>query len=727
MRGVIRQKAGACATALLAGSALTLLTGAAPAGAAPGAGTAPGTGSAWTIQKSPDVTLPTGQINAVSCWSARACTAVGNDQTRTGRDITLAEAWHGTSWKVQRTPDPAGGSPGFTGVSCPAAGFCAAVGSYSNPRTLLGTPFAEVWNGRSWTSVPVPVPAGAPSAALSGVSCVSADFCAAVGSAVNSSGTQLYFAESWNGTAWRIQPVPSPSGAPFAVLNGVSCVSATFCAAVGAFPATAVLWNGTAWQLSAMPSGAGVGAVSCASADFCEAVGGTRATAWNGSTWTAQPVPIPAGATSAVLYGVSCATAGFCAAMGSDGAGSPSLTLGETWNGTSWSVQSTPDPAGAAYAAFRGVSCAAAGNCEAAGYFELSEHNQVLRPMAEAWNGTSWQAQQVVRRDGPVASDLSAVSCVSARFCEAVGTHADSVGGTVGLAEVRHGTSWSIQPTPDPARMTSVRLTLNGVSCVSRHFCEAVGYSAGGRPGAGGEEWTGSAWQPQAIPGSAYLTAVSCVSADFCAAVGGNGGADTWNGTTWSAVAPPPGFSSLTSVSCTSPDFCEATGPGPAGEEAAAWNGTSWSAQATPAPAGGNSLGLTAVSCAAAASCEAVGSYNLQSTGQAVILAEAWNGSAWSVQPTPDPTASLGSYLRAVSCTSAASCAAVGEFSRSTPYLALVETWNGTAWSLGSAADQPGAGQNVLNGVSCVPGGCTAAGDTNDAAGAAATLVETGG
>ena len=63
----------------------------------------------------------------------------------------------------------------------------------------------------------------------------------------------------------------------------------------------------------------------------------------------------------------------------------------------------------------------------------------------------------------------------------------------------------------------------------------------------------------------------------------------------------------------------------------------------------------------------------------------AWT--AWTIQPTLDPTAAEGSVLNAVSCTSATSCTAVGQYNSGDVTNAgalqtLVEVWDGTTWSL---------------------------------------------
>jgi hypothetical protein len=68
---------------------------------------------------------------------------------------------------------------------------------------------------------------------LNGVSCVSADACTAVG-AVSPNGTALSTViESWNGTRWSV--VPSLNPAMGGGLSGVSCVSPDFCMAAGFF------------------------------------------------------------------------------------------------------------------------------------------------------------------------------------------------------------------------------------------------------------------------------------------------------------------------------------------------------------------------------------------------------------------------------------------------------------------------------------------------------------
>jgi hypothetical protein len=65
--------------------------------------------------------------------------------------------------------------------------------------------------------------------------------------------------------------------------------------------------------------------VSCVSAAFCQAISGEEAVTWNGTSWSAEPLPAVtdgsytpnSGAGNNELNRVSCVTAGSCVAVGS--------------------------------------------------------------------------------------------------------------------------------------------------------------------------------------------------------------------------------------------------------------------------------------------------------------------------------------------------------------------------------------------------------------------------
>jgi hypothetical protein len=145
----------------------------------------------------------------------------------------LAETWNGTSWSVEATPNPSGAEQSnFTGVSCTSASACTAVGDYTDDSGTRDT-LAEAWNGTSWSIQATPNPTGAEGSILAGVSCTSANACTAVGDYADSSGIQDTLAEVWDGTSWSVQTTPDPSGGQLSTLSGVACTTADGCTAVG--------------------------------------------------------------------------------------------------------------------------------------------------------------------------------------------------------------------------------------------------------------------------------------------------------------------------------------------------------------------------------------------------------------------------------------------------------------------------------------------------------------
>ena len=79
---------------------------------------------------------------------------------------------------------------------------------------------------------------------------------------------------------------------------------------------------------------------------------------------------------------------------------------------------------------------------------------------------------------------------------------------------------------------------------------------------------------------------------------------------------------------------------------------TSWAVQATPVPTHTNEAQLLGMSCLSAASCTAVG-YSINNSGTHLPLIESWNGTAWTVVPAPAPPGASSTLLESVSCMSA--------------------------------------------------------------------------
>ncbi len=212
--------------------------------------------------------------------------------------------------------------------------------------------------------------------------------------------------------------------------------------------------------------------VSCSSATACTAVGEydassgymTLVESWNGTTWSIQPSPNPTEAESSSLKGVSCTSATVCTAVGWSRSEENLTMLAERWNGAEWSIQSTPTASGDALSR---ISCTTT-SCIAVG------EDSSGRAVAASWNGAEWSIQKTVTPTGTEETALFDVSCTSASSCTAVGAYSNPSGARVTLAEHWDGTAWSLQMAPNPGG--SLSSGLDGVSCASVVSCAAVGH-----------------------------------------------------------------------------------------------------------------------------------------------------------------------------------------------------------------------------------------------------------
>jgi hypothetical protein len=193
--------------------------------------------------------------------------------------------------------------------------------------------------------------------------------------------------------------------------------------------------------------------------------------------------------------------------------------------------------------------------------------------------------------------------------------------------------------------------------------------------------------------------------------------------TAWSVTptgSNPNSF--LSGVSCPTSTMCMAVGGAAGSAIAAVWDGSSWSVVPTPTPSGGdffNGYGLSSVSCIGPTSCQAVGNLDF-STGHTEPLIESWDGTSWTILPTPtfSPPQYIGGSLVSISCDSTTSCVAVGALRNNVGsgklLSSLVMTWDGSTWSTTPAVD-PGLGNDVMDGVACTsPTSCMAVGNWTD-------------
>ena len=330
-----------------------------------------------------------------------------------------------------------------------------------------------------WTRLSAPSPKYG--GGFSGVSCVSPSFCEAVGHKLNSSRQGTSLVENWNGASVHTQRDPATEAL------GVSCVSTTFCMEVGdhgdahGYPhATAARWNGTRWRTVTLPSFPydALEAVSCWSRKGCMAVGAHMASA-----------------------------------------NSYDRPLAERWNGTSWRVKKTP--AATQYLNhFAGISCMSGSACLAVGQAFVDAQGRDSKTLAERWNGRRWRIVKTPTLRKSYQPNLLAVSCIRASDCVAVG------GGVPEHSLILHWTGSGFdRETPASPQGQDPAPDLSGVSCTTATFCMATGYL--GFHGLRAEQWDGSRWTMVNLPnggsGSDFYdpVGVSCPTSTLCVAAGG--------------------------------------------------------------------------------------------------------------------------------------------------------------------------------------------------------------
>jgi hypothetical protein len=301
---------------------------------------------------------------------------------------------------------------------------------------------------------------------------------------------------------------------------------------------------------------------------------------------------------------------------------------------------------------------------------------------------------------GVAGDELFAAASVSADDVWAVG-EATNTTGQVTLTEHWNGTAWSVVPSPNVGTGNS---NLFGVAAVSAADVWAVGLSGSGGPPLI-EQWDGTSWSVvKAARQAGVLTAVTAVSGKDIWAVGyfrnGSGVLQTlieqWNGHKW-AVVPSPDVGTMgnqlagvTAVSATDiwavGQFAQSALV-PAQTLTLHWDGTSWSV--VPSPDVGSGINtLQAAAAVATANVWAVGQSSTASGTQSLI--EQWNGAAWNIVASPG-----AGELRGIAIVSANDIWAVGQTSTS-PSQTLIEQWNGSSWSVVSSPS-PSASGNFLD------------------------------
>ena len=322
----------------------------------------------------------TGDLGAVSCANKRRCWAVGvagPDATSApaGATVIAATINGGVSWKAQHVSG--GAISVLSGISCPTASECMAVGSNNSSQPGSGVVVTTSDAGAVWN------PATAPAGALTVKSVLCSD--AADCLAIVSDGAQLWSARSTDfGHTWQ-----RFGNLPGSFLGGenLSCGAGGTCLVAGYVPTTsghgqgAVALSpdaGQTWALTAVPGDTGIlMSTACPSASTCLA-GGTESTTVTaivpdqgellrsvdgGHTWTGVTGVPPVDD----VYDMECPTTAVCAMVGTHWAGNPPVGTGAVAQSADGGATFEASPAAYVPITLRALSCPTPAGCVAVG------------------------------------------------------------------------------------------------------------------------------------------------------------------------------------------------------------------------------------------------------------------------------------------------------------------------------------------------------------------------
>jgi hypothetical protein len=558
-----------------------------------------------------------GQVNALDCPSTQLCVAVtqGGDALLSTNPTTSALAWK-RSHVASR----------LVSLSCPTAGFCAAVDGARGVYTSQG---AARWRQTAFGTGKVSRGGG-----LTAVACASARFCVAVSNAgdVLSSRNPAGPAKAWR----RIVLARTH-------LTGAACPSSQLCVLLdGKAHALISSTNPTggirAWRRGVINSGnRTLGALSCQSTALClvgDSIGdvfSSTSPAGGARAWrNTASLPLP-------VVSFACASSTFCAAVDGNNALATSAPTG-----SAWSLVSIDDAGGTS---IDGVSCPTVQLCVA-----VDAAGTVLTSTTPGTQGL-WTSQAA---DGGA---LVGVSCAGISLCVAVDGSSgafSSTNPTGGLA------AWS-RVAIDPGHQ------LTAVACPSAQLCVATD-DAGRVLSTTTPTGGAGAWRAAKIDKSA-LTGIACSSPSVCVAAGvgsrilastnPSGGPSTWrvvatdgnSGNVWTDTAPSPSMS----VACAPQGLCVAGDANGGLMSSISPARGSWHLAVIDPNTGPDIIvsyyPLAAVSCASNQLCVALANSSTDEPSEALMSSNPTDGGSWSATDIDDDD-----YVSAVSCPSTQLC-----------------------------------------------------------------------
>ncbi|MDA8367566.1 MAG: Ig-like domain-containing protein, partial [Actinomycetota bacterium] len=464
--------------------------------------------------------------------------------------------------------------------------------------------------------------------------------------------------EHYNGTAWSLAPA---TASPFDAF-GPRATENQFLGVAAASPTNV-------WAVGQYHSGS---------------TAETLIEHFDGTSWSIVASPNP-GTSANVLTAVALDGAGGADAVGYTSTGTVDQTLIEHYDGTAWSIVASPDTSTTLSNQLAGVTATSATDIWAVGTASGGTGTTpVDQTLIEHYDGTAWSIVSSPDTSTTLSNQLAGVAAASATDIWAVGTASGGTGTTpVDQTLIEHydGTAWSIVASPDTS--TTLSNQLAGVAATSAADIWAVGTASGG---------TGTTPVDQTLIVGSPPASTTSVTASVSSPVVGQ--AVTYTATvSGSAAATATGTVSFTDngapiPGCTSVPLASgaATCPATAGNAATHTVATTYSGDDVHLPSSGS---LAVVVAPAATSTSLSAPFTSVAVGQAVTVTAAVTASAPG-SGTPSGTVSFDLNGTALtSCTSVALTAGMATCSytpSATGSLSFTASYSGSTDDLASTA-----------------------------------------
>ena len=308
----------------------------------------------WRIISSPNMGSNNNQVTALSAVSTNDVWATGSftipgTQTSNG----LIQHWNGSRWSIVPNPNPGTKSYIIKAVSAVSTNDVWNVGFTADKNGNNHKTLTEHWDGSQWSIVSSPN-TGTQNNFLINVVALSTSNVWAVGLSVSSSGGSSLIIH-WNGVQWSVVPSPNP-GSTFYYLEEARAVSAN-----------------DIWSVGIAQNNNGVFQ--------------TLTEHWDGSKWKIFPSP-NVGSNNNFLYSVTTVSANDVWAVGiSTNNSNNDRTLIQHWDGTQWSVVSSPNVGSQTNDLFE-VGAVSANDIWTVGQY--LNNNKVSQTLIQHWDGSKW-------------------------------------------------------------------------------------------------------------------------------------------------------------------------------------------------------------------------------------------------------------------------------------------------------------------------------------------------